>query len=159
MSRGQESQTNTQEKAEVAEKKRSKYSQDVCLVGEVLHLHMCCEVHKLTVNYLIALPFMMHCSDTKSICEIIKGLFFFFYCPILPLWWIVEISFERCMRNRRKNRRRAAFKKKKALQRENDKKTYLLLDKFSRGLKEKKIIEFSTKTGKKKTTKNTATSE
>ena len=64
------------------------------------------------------------------------------------------------MRNRRKNRRKAAFKKKKALQREKDKKTYLLLDKFSRGLKEKKVIDFSTKTNKKsKPTRKATTGE
>ena len=62
------------------------------------------------------------------------------------------------MSNRRKNRRKAAFKKKKALQREKDKKTFLLLDKFTRGQKEKKIIEFSTsKSTKKKPAEDTAT--
>lgn len=35
----------------------------------------------------------------------------------------------------------AAFKKKKALKREKDKKTYLLLDKFTRGTKEKTVVE------------------
>lgn len=45
------------------------------------------------------------------------------------------------MRRRRKYRRMAAFKKKKALKREKDKKTYLLLDKFTRGTKEKTVVE------------------
>lgn len=36
----------------------------------------------------------------------------------------------------------AEFKKKKAIQRAKDEKTYLLLDKYTRGTKETKMIDF-----------------
>ena len=87
--------------------------------------------------------------DTQNVIEIFKGLFFFVYCPLLPLWWILEFFIEWIMRKRRRERRRRQFIKKKADKRSKDENTYLMLDKYTRGTTEKKMIDFNEE--KKKT--------
>ena len=87
--------------------------------------------------------------DTQNVIEIFKGLCFFVYCPLLPLWWILEFFIEWIMRKRRRERRRKKFIKKKADKRSKDENTYLMLDKYTRGTTEKKMIDFNEE--KKKT--------
>ncbi len=85
----------------------------------------------------------IYSSDgTKSILGILKGLFFFIYCPLLPLWWSLEIVYEWYMRRRARQRRKIEFRAKKEAKQMEDKDKYLLLDKYTRGKKEKKVVDF-----------------
>lgn len=100
-------------------------------------------------NYAIIPIFALN-RDTKNLLEILKGLFFFIYCPLLPLWWLVEFSFEWIQRKRRRERRRKEFIAKKKERQAKEENTYLMLDKYTRGTKEKKVIDFDAEKNKVK---------
>lgn len=94
---------------------------------------------------------LTHCRDTKDVLEILKGLFFFIYCPLLPLWWAVEFFFEWIRRKRRQKRRLQEYRQKKQAKQTKDEQTYLMLDQYFRGTTEKKVVDF--KNEAKKTNK------
>lgn len=77
--------------------------------------------------------------------EIIKATFFFIYCPLLPLWWSLEILFEWLMRKRRRQRRLKEYRSKKAEKQKKKEDTYLMVDEFSRGIKQKMVVDFEIK--------------
>ena len=81
-------------------------------------------------------------SNTKSVLEICKGVCFFIYCPLLPLWWIVEWVFTMIRRKLRQARRRKVLEKRRAQQKDKEHKTFLMLDKFTRGAVEKRVFDF-----------------
>ncbi|XP_019853252.1 PREDICTED: uncharacterized protein LOC109582771 [Amphimedon queenslandica] len=92
-------------------------------------------------------PYTCTCvvKTTHDIMEIIKATFFFIYCPLLPLWWILEILFEWLMRKRRKQRRLKEYRRKKAEKQKKKEDTYLMVDDFSRGIKQKMVVDFEIK--------------
>ena len=87
--------------------------------------------------------------EKNNFCEVLKGLFFFIYCPILPFWWAVEFMFVWIQRKRRRRRRIAEFKKKKEQKQHKKHETFMMVDKYSRE-KEKKFIQFEKARQKKK---------
>ena len=76
-------------------------------------------------------------------CEICKGMFFFFYCPFLPLFWIVEYIWVFAKQKWRRHKRKKRFRELRAAKQSQKDRTYLLLDKYSRGKVEREILDFS----------------
>ena len=75
--------------------------------------------------------------------EICKGLFFFFYCPLLPLIWILEYLWVFAKHKWRRHKRKKRFRELRAAKQKEKDKTYLQLDKYSRGKIEREILDFS----------------
>jgi hypothetical protein len=106
-------------------------------------------------------PYNCTCVVKKKndLLEICKGLFFFLYCPLLPLWWSMDFFIRYTIRCIRRRRRMREYKKKKALKQEKKdkrfKEQYLLVDEYSRGAKERKFVNFDKvkSKAKKKATK------
>lgn len=74
--------------------------------------------------------------------EVCKGLFFFIYCPLLPFLWLIEMTIEWIQKRQKKARRKREYRAKKEERQKQKDNTYLLLDKYTRGEKEKKLIDF-----------------
>ena len=75
--------------------------------------------------------------------EICKGLFFFFYCPFIPLFWILDYVWTFAVQKWRRRKRKKKFREMRAAKQKEKNKTYLSLDKYSRGEIEREIIDFS----------------
>lgn len=88
--------------------------------------------------------------DTKPLLVICKELFFFIYCPLLPLWWILDFMWEYSRRKWRRHKRKKRFREKRAARRAQKEKTYLMLDQFTRGKVERQIIDFDKEVKAKK---------
>ena len=86
-------------------------------------------------------------------CDICKGLFFFFYLPLLPLCWTVEFLWEFCRRKWRRHKRKKRYRVLKASQAEKKKDQYLSVDQYTRGKVEKQILGLSSKIKNKKARK------
>lgn len=84
-------------------------------------------------------------------CDICKGLFFFCYLPLLPLWWILEFLWEFGWRKWRRHKRRKRYRALKASQTEKAKDEYLSVDQYTRGKVEKQILGLNKKIKDKKT--------
>ena len=95
------------------------------------------------------LPHFIH-RDTKPCLEICKGVFFFVYCPLLPLWWVLDFVWEHIKRKWRRHRRKKRFRALKAAEKAKKENTYLMLDQYTRGKVEKQIIDFSKETKAKR---------
>ena len=76
-------------------------------------------------------------------CEICKGMFFFFYCPLLPVFWILEYVWVFAKQKWRRHKRKKRFRELRVAKESQKEKTYLLLDKYSRGKVEREILDFS----------------
>ena len=76
-------------------------------------------------------------------CEICKGMFFFFYCPLLPLFWLLEYVWVFAKQKWRRHKRKKRYRALRAAKQSQKDKTYLLLDKYSRGKVEREILDFS----------------
>ena len=76
--------------------------------------------------------------ETVSLCEICAGTFFFFYCPLLPLWWGLGFLFQVTKKMWRRYRRRKEYQRQHTEKRRE--RSYLVLDKYMRGKVE--TIEF-----------------
>ena len=76
-------------------------------------------------------------------CDICKGLFFFFYCPLLPLFWILEYIWVFAKHKWRRHKRKKRFRELRAAKQSQKDRTYLMLDKYSRGKVERGILDFS----------------
>ena len=74
--------------------------------------------------------------------EICKGLFFFVYCPLLPLWWIVDFVWEYGKRKWQRHKRKKRYRDMKASMRTEKEQAFLLLDQYTRGKVERQIIDF-----------------
>ena len=77
--------------------------------------------------------------------DICKGLFFFFYLPMLPLWWSLEFLWEFIKRKYRRHKRKKRFRAMKAEKAAKQKKYYLSVDQYSRGRIEKQILTIDKK--------------
>ena len=93
---------------------------------------------------------MLFYRDTKPIWETCKGLFFFFYCPLLPLWWILDFLWVYAKRKWRRHKRKKRYRALKAAQRAKKDKTFLMLDQYTRGKVEKQIVAFDKNVKQKK---------
>ena len=82
--------------------------------------------------------------------EICKGLCFFFYLPLLPLWWIVELLWEYGRRKWQRHKRKKRYRVMKAAKVEQEKEQYLSVDQYTRGKVEKQILGISQKNQEKK---------
>ena len=82
--------------------------------------------------------------------EICKGLFFFFYLPLLPLWWTVEFTWDLICRKWRRHKRKKRYRALKASQAEKEKNQYLSVDQYTRGKVEKQILGLNKKIKNKK---------
>ena len=83
------------------------------------------------------------CSrDTMPCLEICKGLFFFIYCPLLPLWWVVDFIWEYGKTKWRRHKRKKRYRARKAAMRAEEEQTFLMLDKYTRGKVERQIVDF-----------------
>lgn len=88
-------------------------------------------------------PYNCSCKvkDSAACVHICKGLFFFFYCPLLPLYWILEFCFIYLRRKWRRRKRIAAYRAEKAEREANKERKYFQMDKYSRGKLEKEIVD------------------
>ena len=80
-------------------------------------------------------------KDTMPCIMICRGLFFFFYCPFLPVYWILEFCCTLARRKWRRHKRIAEYRKAKAEKEHAKERQYLHMDKYSRGVLEKDIID------------------
>ena len=71
--------------------------------------------------------------ESVSMCEICGGVFFFFYCPLLPLWWSLGFLLQHTKKAWRRYRRRKQFQAQQAEKRAGEEKAYLALDKYVKG--------------------------
>ena len=92
----------------------------------------------IVADCYVLVPF----RDTKPLLVICKELFFFIYCPLLPLWWIVDFVWEYGRRKWRRHKRKKRFREKRVASKARKEKTYLMLDQFTRGKVERQIIDF-----------------
>ena len=76
-------------------------------------------------------------------CEVCKGLCFFFYLPLLPLWWVVEFLWEFGRRKWQRHKRKKRYRAMKESQVKKDKECYLSVDQYTRGKVEKQILGIS----------------
>lgn len=83
-------------------------------------------------------------------CDICKGLFFFFYLPTLPLWWVLEFVWGFIKRKWQRHKRKKRYRAMKASQAEKEKDCYLSVDQYTRGKVEKQILGISQKNKTKK---------
>ena len=70
-------------------------------------------------------------------------MFFFFYCPLLPLFWILEYVWVFAKQKWRRHKRKKRFRESRAAKQKEKDRTFLLLDKYSRGKVERQILDFS----------------
>lgn len=89
--------------------------------------------------------------DTMPCCEICKGLFFFLYLPLLPLWWAVDFLWEFGRRKWRRHKRKKRYRAVKESQGKKNKECYLSVDQYTRGKVEKQILGISQKIKSRKT--------
>jgi len=66
------------------------------------------------------------------IIQICQGLWFFFYCPFLPIYWSLEFIFTYFKRYFKRKRRLIKFRQERAARDEKKAKEYVQLDKYSR---------------------------
>ena len=87
-------------------------------------------------------PYNCSCKvkDQMPCLMICKGLFFFFYCPLLPLYWILEFTFLYLRRRYRKAKRIKAYRAAKAEREAKKRNQYLHMDQYRRGVLEKEIV-------------------
>ena len=87
-------------------------------------------------------PYNCTCKvkDQMPCFMICKGLFFFFYCPLLPLYWTLEFIFILLRKRYRKWKRIKAYRAQKAEREAKKQNQYLHMDKYSRGVLEKEIV-------------------
>lgn len=79
-------------------------------------------------------------KDQMACVTICKGLFFFFYCPLLPFYWILEFFFLFLRRKWRRRKRIQAFRAERAEKEAKKQQQYLHMDEYSRGQVEKEIV-------------------
>eukprot|EP00731_Ephydatia_muelleri_P038319 Em0718g4a len=90
--------------------------------------------------------------ETISLCEICAGTFFFFYCPLLPLWWGLGFLFQITKKLWRRYRRRRQYQTQHAAKVER---SYLVLDKYMRGKVETVGFDGALKKRRKEITEGT----
>lgn len=74
------------------------------------------------------------------LCDICKGLFFFFYLPTLPLWWTLDFIWEFIKRKYRRHKRKKRYRAMKASQAVKQQQYFLSVDQYSRGKVERQIL-------------------
>lgn len=88
-------------------------------------------------------PYNCSCKvkDQMPCIQICTGLFFFFYCPFLPVWWVVEFMYKFIRKKWRRRKRIKKFRKERAEREAKKEKAYVHMDKYSRGQEETDIIK------------------
>ena len=88
-------------------------------------------------------PYNCTCKvkDTMPCTKICQGLWFFFYCPFLPLWWLVTFFYTFLRRKWRRRKRINKFRQQKAIKEAKKAADYVHLDKYSRGQEESEIVK------------------
>lgn len=84
--------------------------------------------------------------DTMPLCDICKGLFFFFYLPTLPLWWTLDFIWEFAKRKYRRHKRKKRYRAMKASQAVKQQQYFLSVDQYSRGKVERQVLDLDKKT-------------
>ena len=79
-------------------------------------------------------------KDTMPCLKILKGLFFFFYCPLLPLYWSLEFFCIYLKRKWRRWKRIRAYRVRKEEKEAKKQQQYLHMDDYSRGILEKEMV-------------------
>ena len=74
------------------------------------------------------------------LCDICKGLFFFFYLPTLPLWWTLDFIWEFVKRKYRRHKRKKQYRAMKASQAVRERQYFLSMDQYTRGKVERQIL-------------------
>jgi len=128
------------------------------MVSKAIHLHVPSQVcfhsgSQMCVFIAADCYGLVPSRDTKPLLVICKELFFFIYCPLLPLWWILDFMWEYSRRKWRRHKRKKRFREKRAARRAQKEKTYLMLDQFTRGKVERQIIDFDKEVKAKKNKK------
>ena len=87
-------------------------------------------------------PYNCTCKvkDQMPCVKICLGLFFFIYCPFIPLWWLLEFCFKFVKRKWRRRRRIKKFRAERAERETKKQQIYLHLDQYSRGQLEGEIV-------------------
>lgn len=87
-------------------------------------------------------PYNCSCKvkDQMPCITICKGLFFFFYCPLLPMYWVFEFGFIFLRRRWRRWKRMKEFRAQKAEKDTEKARQYLHMDEYSRGVLENEIV-------------------
>lgn len=88
-------------------------------------------------------PYSCTCKvkDQAPCLNICLGLVFFFYCPFLPVWWILEFAFKLVRKKHRRWKRIKKFRMERAQREAQKEKAYVHMDKYSRGQEEADIIK------------------
>ena len=87
-------------------------------------------------------PYNCSCKvkDQMPCVTICKGLFFFFYCPLLPVFWMLEFTCTYVRRRFRRWKRIQDYREEKAEKEAAKQRQYTYIDKYSRGLVENEIV-------------------
>ena len=72
-------------------------------------------------------------KEQMPLIKICAGLFFFFYCPFLPVWWILEFIYQFLRKKRMRRMKKQRMVRERALREAKQEKAFVHLDKYSRG--------------------------
>ena len=88
-------------------------------------------------------PYNCTCKvkDAAPCLDICLGLVFFFYCPFLPVWWVLEFTYKFVRKKQRKWKRIKKFHEDRAQREAQKEQAYVHMDKYSRGQEETEIIK------------------
>lgn len=93
--------------------------------------------------HILLIRFLAYTHRENMAClKIIKGMFFFYYCLLLPLIWTLHYLFIFVKRKWKRHKRKKNFRVERASGNQAEDQAYLQLDKYSRGKIEREIIEF-----------------
>lgn len=107
----------------------------------------------MTCHQAVNVGYFNTYRDTMPCCQICTGLFFFFYLPLLPLFWTLEFLWEYLWRRWRRYKRKKRYRELKADQAEKEKGQYLSVDQYTRGKVEKQILGLNKQVKKRRTQK------
>ena len=80
-------------------------------------------------------------KDTMPIVKICQGFWFFFYCPCLPAWWVLDLVFKTIKRKIKRRRKLKKFRKQRAVKDAKKAEEYVHLDEYSRGQETSEITK------------------
>ena len=75
--------------------------------------------------------------------EILKGMFFFHYCLLLPLIWTLHYLWVFVKRKWKRHKRKKRFRAARDADTKAEDQAYLQLDKYSRGKIEREILDLN----------------
>ena len=80
------------------------------------------------------------------VLDICKGLFFFFYLPLLPVWWVITFTWERIINKYRRHERKKRYRAMKDKRTAEKEQYFLSVDQYTRGKIEMQILDIDKKT-------------